>query len=50
MQIVFQEDNLHEISNLIFWKKKYENYHIEICWICPESANVNLIIPSVLQV
>ena len=38
MQIVSSGDNLHEMSELIFWKKKNNNkkYQFVICWISPE--------------
>ena len=38
MQIVSIGDNLHEMSNAVFWEK-YEKYHqFVICWIRPESG------------
>ena len=40
MQIVSNRDNLHEISNPVFWeKKKSEKYNqLAVCWIIPENG------------
>ena len=36
MQIVSNEDNLHEMSNPVFW----EEYHqYVVCWISPVNYN-----------
>ena len=38
MQIVSIGDNLHEMSNPVFWEKKEKNHQFVVCWICPEHA------------
>ena len=36
MQIVSIEDNLHEMSNPVFWKKQEKKKKIQyiVCWKC----------------
>ena len=38
MQIVFNGDNLHEMSSTVFWEKQEKYHQIVICWISPESG------------
>ena len=38
MQIVSIEDNLHEMSNPVFWKKEEQYHQFVIYWISLESG------------
>ena len=37
MQIVSNGDNMHEMSNSIFWGKK-KIHQFVVCWISPENG------------
>ena len=39
MQIVFFRDNLHEVSEPIFWKKLEKYRQFVICWISSGTGN-----------
>ena len=43
MQIVSIGDNLHEMSNLVFWKKLEKCHQFVICWFSLESGKVKII-------
>ena len=47
MQIVSNGDNLHEMSNLVFWEKNKKNIKFVVCWISPESGKNYLYISGV---
>ena len=38
MQIVFNGDNLHKMSNPVFWEKEDKQKQCVICLISPESG------------
>ena len=39
MQIVSSGDNLHEMSNPVFWEKKEKYRQFVVCWIRRECGN-----------
>ena len=38
MQIVSNGENLHEISNPVFWEKDEKYHQCVVCWIRPDSG------------
>ena len=38
MQIISNGDNLHEMSNPVFWENKKKYRLFVVCWISPESG------------